>query len=121
MTSVTRTVRRLTTIHKPEVNMSEVAYKRNDTVPLEATLPVDSLTDADSVTFHLKESGSSVLSGNASIIDEATGKVAYQWQSDETDRTGPYNIEWEIEWSDGGIDTYPKSGTDTIYFFDDIA
>lgn len=94
-------------------------YKRGDTVPLPATLPVD-LTDATSVRFHLKDpDGDDIVSG-ATIRDAENGEVAYQWSEGETDRTGLFDIEWQVTWNTGSMETFPKNGYDSIVFREDI-
>lgn len=97
--------------------MVEIEYKQGDSVPLQATLPVD-LTNA-SVQFKLSDEkgGTAIIDSGATIKDASNGVVAYQWQSGETDRTGAYYIEWEVTYGDGGVETFPRDGFDVIHFY----
>ena len=97
--------------------MSDVAYKRGDTVPIEARLPAD-LTGYSSVMFEMFGGDEQVISDRAVVVEIADGVVAYQWDGSETDRTGLYTIEWQVEWDDGGVETFPKDGRDSIYFYE---
>ena len=97
--------------------MSDVAYKRGDTVPIEARLPAD-LTGYSSVMFEMFDGDKAVISDTAIVVDTVDGVVAYQWQPSETDRTGLYTIEWQVTWGDGGVETFPKDGRDSIYFYE---
>lgn len=100
--------------------MVDVKWKRGDTVPLEATLP-DDLSNANTVSFHMADENRLLINNGAQIVDAGAGEVAYQWGSDETDRTGIFEIEWEVEYNDGAIETYPKDGFNTIEFIEGIA
>lgn len=101
--------------------MTTTSYKNDDTVPLQATLPTD-LSDASSVEFRMSDTkgGSAIVSGSALIDDAAAGIVKYQWQAGETDRTGTFYMEWEVTYSDGGVETFPRRGFDVIRFYEEI-
>jgi len=47
-----------------------------------------------------------------SITDAAEGEFEYRWQSGDTDTTGPYTIEFEINPSSGGKFTIPADPAD---------
>lgn len=102
--------------------MTNVEYRQNDTVPLQAELPVNDLNDASSVDFHMKNiNGGLVIDSGAVIDDPDRGIVAYKWKDGETDRDGRYEIEWEVQWDDGTTETFPKGADDVLHFTDDIA
>lgn len=46
------------------------------------------------------------------ITDADAGEFEYRWQSGDTDTTGPYKIEFEINPASGGKFTIPVSPTD---------
>lgn len=76
--------------------------------------PVD-LSGSPTVSFYLKEVDEDDLTvdddttGNVSIEDATTGKVSYSWQSGDTDLSGTYIFEFEVD--DGsGVVTYPNKG-----------
>lgn len=94
-------------------------YKQGDTVPLEVELPVD-LSNASSVRFKLGE-GAGEIDDTATITDAPNGVVVYEWDVDETDRTGREPVEWEVTWNTGTIETFPKDGYDSLYFYDELS
>lgn len=97
--------------------MTDVNYVDGDTIVLEATLP-DDLSSATSVTLYMSDGTTldNVISDQASVKDEDNGVVNYEWKSGETDRVGLYYLNWEVEWGDGKIESYPKDGPNSIYF-----
>ena len=102
--------------------MTDVAYNTGDTIPLEAHLPTDDLSEANEVRFRLYDGGEPIIDSPATVIDEQTAAVAYGWQEDETEREGLYTMEWRVEWgvdgpTDAVVETFPKDGRDTIYFY----
>jgi len=108
--------------------MSNFSIKENDTLPaLRAVLkdsagdPVD-LTDA-TVMFHMRNtSNSNVKVDSAAVIIDATGGVVdYQWSAQDTDSVGQYEIEFEVTFSGGGIQTFPNNSYGTVVIFDDLA
>lgn len=83
------------------------------------TLSVDSLSNAQSVTFHMKpRSGSGTTiddSTHTQIIDTANAKVAYDFQSGDTDVPGYYLLRWEVTWQNGDPESFPNDGHDLLY------
>lgn len=100
--------------------MSDVEYKRNDTVPLEVQLPVD-LTTATTVEFHMEhiDDGDGIQK-QALFRDKAQGRVAYDFDAEDTDASGVHNMEWQVTWSNGDVETFPRSGYDTIEFVEEL-
>lgn len=93
------------------------AIKVGDTSPtLEATLtdhddePIN-VTDAE-VTFVMTKVGYTdpVIEGSASVNDGEAGEVEYEWESGDTDESGIYEAEFEIEYADGHTETSPSDG-----------
>lgn len=92
----------------------DFALKRGDTVPaLEATLtdqdgPIN-LTTATSVKLLAKSrTDATTISGTCSIVSAAQGKISYTWVSGNTSAPGSYDMEFEITWGVGQIETVPN-------------
>jgi hypothetical protein len=64
------------------------------------------------VKFHMRSSrrGSTPIVGNASIVDPLAGRVKYEWAASDTASTGDYEVEFEVTFADGKIETYPNEG-----------
>jgi hypothetical protein len=102
--------------------------KQNDTSPkIQATLKdgdgdVINLTDAI-VRFHMREIGETTTTTDASatVVSPATsGVVQYNWAADDTDTVGSYQAEFEVEYGDGSIETFPNNGYIRVEITDDI-
>lgn len=95
--------------------MVDFKITQNDTYPaLSGTCSDDGgsvppLSGA-SVRFHMKKPGASGLKvdDEASILDETTGELAYQWKSGDTDESGKFRAEFEVTYSDGNVETFPS-------------
>jgi hypothetical protein len=81
------------------------------------------LTDADTVTFKMRLTGTT----GAPAVDElmeittaASGRVTYEWGIGDTAEPGTYDVEMEIAWSDGTVETVPNSGYMTVIVTDDL-
>jgi hypothetical protein len=103
--------------------------KQGDTRPKlvavlsESGTPID-LTTATSVKLLMRVTGSvgaAKVDAAATITSAAAGEVTYTWLAADTDTAGTYDAEWEITWSDGGIETVPNDGYFTVVVGDDIA
>lgn len=90
--------------------------KQFNTLPsLEATLlnpngqPVD-LTGA-TITFSMRsrDNEAVVITGNALILDAATGKVVYQWAPTNTQLAGAFIGEFDVVYSGGAKESFPNS------------
>lgn len=108
--------------------------KQNDTRPvyvatlkedfgLQTEAPVD-LTNAESIRFLAKiadnPSGDLLVDGVADIDDAANGVVSYTWVEGDTATVGEYNIEIEVTWNDGGVETFPNNGYGSMTVTDDL-
>lgn len=100
--------------------MSDFYIKRNDTSPAikyqlqdDAGDAVD-ISGANDVRFLMRQRGGDTvkvddnLAGNVSLVDASTGIVQYDWQDGDTDTAGQWWAEWEVEYSDGTIETFPN-------------
>jgi hypothetical protein len=103
----------------------------NDTdSPIVDTLQDGSGNDIDisgfnKVEIHIqKPDGTSISdddSGNVIVQDASNGEVKYDIQPGDLDQVGYYDYEWEVTFSDGGIETWPSDGTASISVRDELA
>lgn len=109
--------------------MADFTIKRNDRLPkLRATLkqgtpPVAiDLTTADSVTarFKMVGGGGTTFNGACDIITPASGIVEYAWGATDTQTSGTYSGEFEIDWGGGLLETVPNDGYFTLTIVDDL-
>lgn len=102
--------------------------KRNDRRPrwrvqLTANGSPADITGAVAATFTMKQ-GASIVKVNKqpmTIIDAAAGIVEYTWAAGDTDTSGTYNVEVEVDWGGGEYQTFPSKGYFTITVNDDLA
>lgn len=103
--------------------------KQNDTAPsIEAILTdsngkVRSMADASAVRFHMKSEQGVILieDGVGSVTSAAKGKVSYVWQDGDTSNTGIHNAEFEVEYNNGQIETFPNTGYIRVIIKDELA
>ncbi len=104
----------------------DFVIKQHDQLPeLVATLTdaVDAVVDVSgsSVRFVLSvKGGENVLDEPADIVDGPTGVVKYVWQSGDTATVGRYNGEFEVEFGDGRVETFPNNKYIVIRVFADL-
>jgi hypothetical protein len=57
------------------------------------------------------------------FIDKPTGIVQYAWADGDTDTTGTYNVEVEVDWGGAPAEfqTFPSAGYFTVDITDDLA
>lgn len=90
--------------------------KQNDTSPsLQATLS-DTSGAVDivgaTVKLHMKSlAGVLVIDEDMTITDATNGVVQYDWVTGDTSTVGAYYVEFEVTYADGGIETFPNSGS----------
>ena len=103
--------------------------KQNDTAPsIEAALldsngRVKSMVNASAVRFHMKDENNTILvqSGIGTIVNATKGIVAYEWQAGDTSNTGIHSAEFEIEYTNGQIETFPNTGYIKVIIKDELA
>ena len=89
--------------------------KRNDTAPaFTATLRdaagvAVNLTGA-TVRFLMRNPRTRTLKVAAAmtILDATAGRVSYAWQTGDTDEAATYQVEVEVTFGDGTIETFPN-------------
>lgn len=97
--------------------------KRGDTSPsLQYNLqPAVSLGGA-SVVFNMSlRSTGAVVINRAPATIVADGVVRYDWQPGDSDVAGTYLAEFEVTYSDSGVETFPNEGFIVVVVTDDIA
>lgn len=102
--------------------------KQNDTEPtFQAGLldsdgfPVD-LTSATAVRFHMRDaSGTVIVDQPMVIITAASGVVQYDWIAADTQTAGSFQVEVEVTYLGGSIETFPNNGYEEVIITDDIA
>ena len=101
--------------------------KRNDRRPrwrVQLTAngdPVD-LTAATAARFTMK-TGSTVKVNKVpmTFIDRVSGIVEYAWGATDTDASGTYNAEVEVDWGSSEYQSFPSTGYFIITISDDLA
>ena len=106
--------------------------KQNDKLrPFRATLldaekePID-LTEADSVELHIGYHGApdnAIVSRAAAILDPPTaGRIQVYLTQEELTTSGEYDVEVQINWVGGGIETVPsKEGQNKAIISPEVA
>lgn len=97
--------------------MATFYIKQNDTGPsIEAVLTdsngkYKSLTDVATVKFNMADENGNVIidKGTCGIVNASKGIVFYGWQTGDTANTGTYNAEFQVEYTNGQIETFPNS------------
>jgi len=103
--------------------------KQNDTAPsIEAALKdsngrVKSMANASVVRFHMKDENGNALvtSGVGTIVNATKGIIAYEWQTGDTSNTGIHSAEFQIEYTNGQIETFPNTGYIKVIIKDELA
>ncbi|MDX1810435.1 MAG: BppU family phage baseplate upper protein [Gammaproteobacteria bacterium] len=108
--------------------MTDFEIKRNDTSPdLECTLQGNDGVSVDitgaTVRFHMTKKGETTpkVDALATNVDEASGKVKYEWNAADTDTKGVFRGEFEVTYSDGSIETFPNNSYIPINIYEDLA
>ena len=88
-----------------------------------AEAPLD-LTNATQVKIKLRttgDEGAPKVNGTMVITTPKTaGIVTYQWAAGDLDTPGKYDVEFEITWTGGGIETVPNDGYLELEVVDDL-
>lgn len=105
----------------------DFTIKRDDRLPeIQATL-----TDAEDTAVNLsgctvrfvmrdKATQETKIDAAATIVTAASGLVKYAWDGDDTDTAGNYQAEWEVQFGDGRLETFPNYKHLNIKVFEDI-
>lgn len=107
--------------------------KQNDTSPaIESQLedgsgnPVD-ITGYNEVSFHMKHPNADTAkvvadtTTGVSVPASTEGKVKYSWASGDTDTSGRFHAEWQVEYSDGSVESFPNSDYIEIRIIEELS
>jgi hypothetical protein len=112
--------------------MADFTIKQHDTRPawtvqlkddLDGTPSNINLTTAAGVRFLMRSQtapGALKVNGTCAITNASTGTISYTFVAADTDTVGAFNVEVEITWSDGGVQTVPNTGYWTVQVVDDL-
>lgn len=110
--------------------MNEPFYlKRGDRrPPLEALLTdaagaAVNLATATAVRYSMRatlDRRAVVASQDAQVVTPAEGLVRYSWQAGETDVAGQYLGEFEVQWGDETLQTFPNDRDIVVEIRDDL-
>jgi hypothetical protein len=83
------------------------------------------LTTATGVKFimrdvNLSDDDPPKVDSAMTITDAVNGIVSYTFTTTDTDTSGTYNVEFQITWSDGGIETIPNNSYLQLIVYDDL-
>ena len=108
--------------------MARLVLKKDDLRPqvtaalTNATGGVIDLTSASGVKFIMKSPSASVakVDAVASITTATDGTVAYTWTTGDTDTSGTFNAEFEVDWGSSVYQTFPASNYIDIEIVPDL-
>lgn len=101
----------------------DIVLKTGDTSPIvEATLKdaknkVVPLQVGDVVKFRMAPvhmDAPAAFSHTATVVDGPSGKVAYHWQTGDTDVIGMYEADFYVVFADGRKGSFPNEGNLTV-------
>lgn len=81
------------------------------------------LTNATTVTFLMRKKGqvgAPKVSAVMTIVSPASGRVQHDWALTHTDTVAVYDVEFEIAWNDGTIETVPNDSYLAVEVVDDL-
>lgn len=104
---------------------------QSDTSPVlgttlrDGSMHVD-ITGYNEVRFHMQNEYDEVVisdntGGRVNVVDADRGKVEYVFTEADTRQVGTYDAEWQVEYSDGTVETFPTDGYITIEILEGIA
>lgn len=102
--------------------------KENDTSPALRAILLDNeenpvnLSGA-SVDFHMTNyvGNEVVVNSTATVEEPAEGIVRYEWGAGDTADSGRYKAEFEVEFLDGKVETFPNDDYITVIVKDELA
>lgn len=95
----------------------DFAIKKGDTNPaLKARLKDVNGRNVDitgsNVDFHMRPEGENEkkIQAVATITNAQNGEVEYDWEVGDTDDPGRYEAEFQVNYSNGDVETFPNDG-----------
>jgi len=107
--------------------MADRIMKQGDTwMPMvmnvyrENTGPVN-LASATGVTLRMRSSDKQVyISGPISVENASTGAISYAWDDEDTLVAGTYQLEVEVDWGLGRIETFPNDSYKEVILIEQL-
>lgn len=95
-----------------EITQSDTATSLVTTLT-DSGVPVD-ISGYNEVRFHMVDGFDAVVidddtTGRVNVISDVDGEVEYVFGADDASVVGTYYAEWEVEYGDGSIETFPTS------------
>jgi hypothetical protein len=82
------------------------------------------LTAATSIKFLMREAGTTgtpKVNVVMTVVGAASaGRVQHNWGASDTDTVGAFDVEFEILWADGTLETVPNDGYLSVVVVDDL-
>lgn len=110
--------------------MADYTLKQDDTYPALTAVLSDQvgavdLSTADSVKLIMKhESGTPVVIGTCAVASPQTGgnvgKVTYDWTASDTATAGSYDLEFQVTWNVGDVETFPNDSYKSLEIVADL-
>lgn len=111
--------------------MTQFRITQNDTAPpiqsklTDEGVPID-LSNASNITFNMVDKFSRKvisddLTGRVNILDEGSGQVEYTWKDGDTSDVGTYDVEWQVLYDDGKVETFPTGFELTVEVVEEVA
>lgn len=100
--------------------MATYTIKKNDTYPSLSLVvknngtPLNITAAASAKVIIKPTTGGAALTFTAAITDAVNGEVTYVWQTGDTATAGVYDMEVEITWAAGGIQTFPNDSYESL-------
>ena len=107
--------------------MADLAIKEGDTEPIvDATLERDGsaydLSTLSNPTVYFRMGFTDdppLVDSQATIVNQSSGEIQYEWQSGDTDTVGNFKAEFVVE-GDNTITTFPNDGYLSISILEEV-
>ena len=102
--------------------------KRNDDQPtLDVALRDDKNRPVDvtgaSVVFHMRNTAddtTKISGASVTVLAASKGEVRYSWTTTNTKTAGNFEAEFQVTFSDGGVQTFPNDGYIDVIITEDV-
>lgn len=102
----------MSAVHEMKQNDRRPYYRVHLTQTVDGVEEAANITGYSAVKFTMKTGSGSpkVNKQTMTVLDAATGYVQYAWASGDTDTVGDFNVEVEVDWGGGELQTFPSTG-----------
>ena len=102
--------------------------KRNDDQPtLDVALRDDKNRPVDvtgaSVVFNMRNTAddtTKISGASVTVLAASKGEVRYSWTTTNTNTAGNFEAEFQVTFSDGGVQTFPNDGYIDVIITEDV-